>query len=50
MAFLIFNVLFLHSADAKNKLKTYNGKINLPGKKHKQKIVARNQLKSRHLY
>lgn len=50
MAFLIFNILFLHTADARNKLKTYNGKISLPGKKNKQKILARNQLKSRHLY
>lgn len=38
MAFLIFNILFLHTADARNKLKTYNGKISLPGKNTSRKL------------
>lgn len=51
MSFLIFIISSPHIANTRNKLKKKcNGKKNLPWKKHKQKIVARNQLKSRHLY
>jgi len=38
MSFLIFMILFLHIANARNKLKNYNGKIHLLGRNTSRKL------------